>query len=110
MQSYPVSFNGRSEDGLFDQSVGPNQLSSCHVRGSQEQHVCRVNLRGRMTVGVALTPQMAGAVESSSHKFTKEKFEYTDLLEYTQGQLNQSGRQLFGVVFEKKRFRPTSSG
>ena len=29
------------------------------------------------------------------------------LLEYTQPN-NQSGRQLFGVVFEKKRFRPTT--
>jgi hypothetical protein len=40
--------------------------------------------------------------------FSQQKFEYRDLLEYTQTQLNQSGRQLFGVVFEKKRFRPTN--
>ena len=72
--------------------------------------MCRVNLRAGRTVCVALTPQIAGAVESSSHKFKKEKFEYTLLLEYTRDQLNQSGRQLFGVVFEKKRFRPTTCG
>jgi hypothetical protein len=30
------------------------------------------------------------------------------MLRYTQDQLNQSGRQLFGVVFEKQRFRSTT--
>jgi hypothetical protein len=38
------------------------------------------------------------------------KFEYTNALEYTHAQLNLSERVSPGVVFEKRRFHPNSSG
>lgn len=78
MQTYAVRFNCGSEGRLFDQSVGPNPLIVGIFAKIQEQHVCRVILRTRKKVGVALTPQSAaGGDEIAQHL----KFEYAHLLE-----------------------------
>ena len=39
-----------------------------------------------------------------------KKFESPRLLEYTRVQLNLSDALVLGVVFKKRRFRPTASG
>ena len=49
-----------------------------------------------------LSPQFPG----DHHK----KFEYPELLEYTQAQLTVGTPELFGVRLRKKRFRPTTCG